>query len=84
MALVKTASLSNKPPSELIGLDDPDIAFAFNMECADVLYQSELDREQEQAKMMIEMTGLGQMTTAIGGTDALVPRGFDASRANRH
>ena len=87
MTLAVTASKFNSRPSELAGIDDPAIAFAFDVECADVLFQSELDRETEQVKAMIEMSGVGQLTTAMSGGGngtALVPRGFDTSKANLH
>lgn len=63
MALAVTASKFNRLPSELVGIEDREVAFSFNVECADVLFQSELDRETR----MFEMMGLGQLNSAFGG-----------------
>lgn len=63
MALAVTANKFNKLPSELVGIEELEIALPFNIECADVLFQSELDREVRMA----EMFGLGQLERAFGG-----------------
>lgn len=63
--LVKTAQLCNKQPSDLTGIEDREIAFAFNVECADILNQWELDREAEREKRQVELAlgQFGQPTT---------------------
>lgn len=68
----------NKPLSEWFGIDDPEIAFAFEIECSEIL--NEWDMEQ-QARMF-ETLGTAQIQNAITGT--LTPKGFDTSKANYH
>jgi len=63
MALAVTANKFNRLPSELVGIEDREVAFPFNVECADVLFQSELDREVR----MFEMLGVGTLNSALGG-----------------
>lgn len=63
MTLAKTAILSHRSPADLAGIIDPSIAAAFNVECADALFQSDLDRE----KRMYEATGLQVASNMITG-----------------
>jgi len=63
MAIAVTASEFSKLPSELLGIEEPEIALPFNVECASVLFRSQLDRELRVA----EMVGLGQLEAALGG-----------------
>lgn len=65
MTLAKTAILSSKSPSDLAGIEDPAIAFAFNIECADVLNAWEMEREFEREKRQIEALG-GSITSGLG------------------
>ena len=56
MSLAVTASKFNKLPSELAGILDPSIAFAFDVECAWILFQADLERESKYYEAMA--TGL--------------------------
>jgi len=57
-----TASKSNKSCSELIGIDDPEIAFAFNMECAEIFYLWEQEQEVKRLEAMMAGTLLSQLS----------------------
>ena len=63
IALARMAKSSNRPLSDWFGIDDPDIAFAFDLECSEILAESERERE----KQMFEAMGIGQVTNALGG-----------------
>ena len=66
------AKRSNRSLSEWFGIDDPDIAFAFEFECSEILSEYELEKDGlVEAKQVTEMM-------------AAVPKGFDTSKANRH
>lgn len=78
MTLAVTASKFNKLPSELMGIRDETIALAFDIECADVLFQAELDRETEREKRQIEMLTGQVMNSALGGSP--VPQGTNVER----
>lgn len=45
--LALTARASNKSCAGLLGIEDPEVVFAFDMECAEVLYKH--DTEQQAA-----------------------------------
>lgn len=66
IALSRMASKSSRPLSEWLGIEDPDIAFAFEVECSEILTQWEMEQETAKEKRMAEMSGLGQFTTALG------------------
>lgn len=76
-----TASKFNRLPSELVGIADPEIAFAFNVECAEILLQSDLDREAEKEQRQIEAMGEGMLTNALTGRSPRV--NIDRSNAVR-
>jgi hypothetical protein len=50
----------------LAGIVEEESAFAFNVECAEILLQSEMDAETEREKRMIEMITGGQVMNALG------------------
>lgn len=66
IALAKTAQLCSKQPSDLVGIADREIAFAFNVECADILNQWEMEREVEREKRQYQ-TLSGQLITSMFG-----------------
>lgn len=70
IALSRMASRSNRPLSERLGIEDPTIAFAFDVECSEILFQAELEREAEQAKQIFEAAATGQLS---GGPSAGSP-----------
>lgn len=65
--LVKTASVSSSSPAELISIDDADVAFAFNVECANVQNEWEMEREAEKEKRQLELLTGQAMTSVLGG-----------------
>lgn len=67
ITLAKTALLCSQSPSELAGIADHAIAFAFNVECADILNQWEMDRETEKEKRQMELLAGQMMSSALGG-----------------
>lgn len=68
ITLVKTALLCNQAPSDMACIEDEEIAFAFNVECADILNQWEMDREVEREKRQMELLSGQVMTSALGGS----------------
>lgn len=65
--LAKTALLCSKQPSDLVGIEDWEIASAFNFECADILNQWEMDRETEKEKRQLELLTGQALSSAFGG-----------------
>lgn len=51
-----TARQCSKSPAEIVGIEDREVAFAFNVECAEVLYLWE--REQEAVKVASLFAGM--------------------------
>lgn len=66
LALATTAKLSNSSPAEVIGIDDPEIAFAFDRECAEVLNETEVEKQRE----ILEMAVTGQIIRPPKRTNA--------------
>lgn len=64
ITLAKTALLCSRSPADLAGIEDQEIAFAFNVECADILNQWEMDREVERFAALAEQSVVG----AFGGS----------------
>lgn len=48
ITLAKTALLCSRQPSDLACIADEEIAFAFNVQCADILNEWEMEREAER------------------------------------
>lgn len=69
MALTATARLSNRSPSEIVGIQDEEIAFAFDLECAVVLNEV----EQLKETRMLEMITTGQISSLLGKPDVRRP-----------
>ena len=63
ITLAKTALLCSQSPAELAGIEDREIAFAFNVECADILNQWEMEREAERFAALAGQSVAG----ALGG-----------------
>lgn len=61
--MAKTAEASKVSPAELAGIQDPDVAFAFNIECAEIAQE---DANKREARMF-EAFGMGSVTQALGG-----------------
>lgn len=66
MTLAKTALLCSSPPSDLVGIEEHEVAVPFNIECADILNQWEMDREFEREKRQLELLTGQSMTSALG------------------
>lgn len=66
MALTKTALLCRKEPAEIAGIADQEVAFAFNLQCADILNEWEQEQETEREKRMIEAMGGQVVARALG------------------
>lgn len=71
-----TASKFNRRPSELMEMDDPGVALAFDVECAETL---RLWETEQQAKMF-ELIGIASVAGSLGG---VVPQRGDASKTER-
>lgn len=69
-----TARQCNKSPAEIVGIEDRDIAFAFDVECAEAFYLWE--REQEATKIASLFAGM------MGAPNQSGP--FDTSKAAYH
>lgn len=64
--LVKTAAMSRASLADVVGISDPDVAFAFNLECADIVNEWEQEREFEKEKRQLELLTGQVMTSALG------------------
>lgn len=53
----------------MIGILDPDVAFAFNMECAEIL----LIDDQERENRLYEALGLQAVTQSLTGGQRTAP-----------
>lgn len=62
--LAAVASKFHKCPSELVGITDRAIAFAFDLKCGEFLVELESERENQRFEMM---SG-GLLSRALGGT----------------
>lgn len=67
ITLAKTALLCSRQPSDLVGIDEREVAFAFNVECADILNQWEMEREFEKEKRQIELLTGQKLASTLGG-----------------
>lgn len=63
ITLTKTALLCSRQPSDLAGIEDEEIAFAFNVQCADILNEWETERENERFAAMAGTSA----ASALGG-----------------
>lgn len=79
ITLTKTAQLCNVRPSDLAEIEDHEIAFAFNVECADILDRWELERETERETRQVQMMTGQAVSSALGGSSVTV----DRSKADR-
>lgn len=61
LALALTASRSSRSCAEWIGIEDAEVAFAFDLECNDVLTEWEVERQKE----MIEAMSLGAVSQGL-------------------
>ena len=64
-------------PSRLLNIRDEVWALDFDLCAASRLTFFDLEKEKRQA----EMLGMGQVNSMMGG--AVVPKGFDTSKADR-
>lgn len=62
LALTTTAKLSNRSPADVVGIEDEEIAWAFNRECAEVLNEA----DQLKETRMLEMITTGQVSSLMG------------------
>lgn len=58
ITLAKTAQLCSQPCSELVGIVDDSVALAFNVDCANQLYQWESEIEDEREMRRLEAMGM--------------------------
>lgn len=58
-----TARFCNKSFAEFAGIADESIAQAFNIECAEILYEAEINRETAR----LEALTVGVVSNAFGG-----------------
>jgi len=65
--LVKTAEMSKASPADVFGIQEHEIAFAFNVECADIQNQWEQEREFEKEKRQLELLTGQKIATEFGG-----------------
>lgn len=65
-----TARFCNKSFAEFAGIADESIAQAFNIECAEILYEAELNRETAR----LEALTAGAVSNAFGGGNVKVDR----------
>lgn len=75
LALTTTARLSNRSPAEVLGIEDKEIAWAFDRECAEVLNEAEVLKETR----MLEMIATGQVSSLMGkprATREITPANF--------
>lgn len=63
--LAVTARASSRRASELIGIIDDSVALAFDMECAEVLYQMEIEREAKLLEAMVGGAALNQLSPEL-------------------
>lgn len=73
-----TANRFNRRPSELVELDDPAIALAFDLECAEVLF--EWESKQKTTELQAMMTG--QIARELGGASQHTPKTREITSAN--
>lgn len=63
ITLTKTAQLTNKSPSEFARIEDREVADAFDIECAEILFEYEFKREDERFALMMGqsiLTGMNE------------------------
>ena len=65
-----TAKLCNRSPAEFIGIAGESIAQAFNIECAEIHYEAEINRETAR----LEALTAGVVSNALGGGNVKVDR----------
>lgn len=65
-----TASRSSRSCAEWIGIEDFEVAFAFDIECNDILAEWEIERQKE----MIEAMSLGAASKAFDNPRVTVER----------
>ena len=65
LALAHTAKASNRPCSSLLGIQDESVALAFDMECAEVLFEFEQERELQRFELLTGATVSRVMTGAV-------------------
>lgn len=61
LTLAVTASRFNKRPSKLVGLLDPSVALAFDVECAEVLFENEIERENKRFEALAGVPAVGML-----------------------
>lgn len=70
ITLAKTASRSNRSPAEMIGIRDTEIAFAFDVECEDILLTWERELQDERDRIQFAAITGQALTSALGGQPA--------------
>ncbi len=77
--LAKTAEISKASPAEVFGIEEYEIAFAFNVEVAETVNQWEQERDFEKEKRQLEML-TGQKIAAEFG---VAPKAEQKSNVER-
>ena len=70
--LVKTAEITKASPAEVFGIADYEVAFAFNLECADIQNTWEQEQSFEKEKRQLELLTGQKIATEFG---AIQPEG---------
>ena len=65
LALAHTAKASNRPCSSLLGIEDESVALAFDMECAEVMFEQEQEQELRRFEMFTGASVSRVMTGAV-------------------
>ena len=65
LALAHTAKASNRPCSSLLGIEDESVALAFDMECAEVMFEQEQEQELRRFEMFTAASVSRVMTGAV-------------------
>jgi hypothetical protein len=67
LSLTLTARLSTKAPSDLAGILDEEIAFAFNAHCAETWHEWEQEQENKRFEALTGIGMVKQVTDAMNG-----------------
>lgn len=70
ITLAKTASRCHRSPAEMIGIRDAEIAFAFDVECEDILLAWERELQDERDRIQFAAITGQAVTSVLGGQPA--------------
>lgn len=79
LSLSVTANKFNKRPSELLDIDDPGIALAFDIECAEILFEWEAQQRANEIEAMMT----GQVVNQLGKASKQIPTITEANFRNQ-